>query len=926
MSPANGPLVGRDRDVQLVRAIAAGPRGRSIILFGEAGIGKSALLDDAARTAESAGIRVIRSAGVQFAESVSFGGLSELLQPVETLTSELTDRDRQALSVAFGHSDGPAAESLVLANAVLSLLTLAAHGGSLLVLVDDLQWLDGPSALTLGLVARRLSGTGVGLLAASRVGAESYFEMGGLPEHELQPLDDLAAAELLRGHYPDMALRVQERLVAEAGGNPLALVELPAALSTAQRIGVEPLPALLPLSRRAQQLFTPRIAALPEESRLALLIAALLVTGDIQLLQEVLSESGFTPGGLDDLSAAERAQLVRIDDNAGRVVFRHPIVRAAIVDYCGSGERRRAHQVLAAALADQPDRRAWHLARAANGPDEQVASLLAESAHRMLRRGDSVGAVSALVRAADLSPAPSSRSRRLAQAAYIAGDVTGELQRAPQLLAQAAQADPRSDVGFESAVAAAFVLIIGDGDLATAHRLLVSTIEASERDAGDPTLIDALWTLALVSFFGGGADIWAPFETALARLPEVPLFLSLCARTFADPVRRGEAALPELISAIDQLAAETDPVAIVRIGTAAVYMERLADCRAALWRVIRDGRQGGAVASSIYTLLLMGVDDVHTGLWQEGESLIDEGLALCEQHGYQLFSWPGRYGKALLAAARGDEAVRHGLTTQMMAWAAPRGVRAVQEYAWHAQALAALGRGDYDYAFQQAATISPAGTFASHTPNALWVAIDLLEAAARSGRQEEVAAHAEAMHEARVGALSPRFAAIEHAASALSATGLEAYRHFQDALAVPGAEKWAFDRARIELLYGERLRRDQALVRARTHLTSALDTFDRLGANPWADRAASELRAAGLRHAKGPPSSDAPAAVLTGREYEIAELAASGLSNKEIGERLFLSHRTVSDHLHKIFPKLGITTRAALRDALAPRTEPGQDR
>jgi DNA-binding CsgD family transcriptional regulator len=915
-------LIGRDDDLRLVRSFAAAPATRFLLVHGSTGLGKTSLLDEAARTGRSAGCAVLRAAGVQFAETVSFGGLHQLLQPLQDRTGQLSDSHRRAVSVALGQAEGPAADRLVLASAVLSLLHLAAAERPVLLAVDDLHWLDRASALTFGLVARRLTGTRIGLLAASRWSADSHAEVTGLPDHELDPLSDQAAADLLDDRFSELAPQVRRRVLAEAAGNPMALLELPAALTRSQRTGADALPAFLPLGRRIQLLYVPRIAALPGPTRQALLLAALEETGELAVIERLLRESGEVPGGLGDLVPAERDELVRIDEAVGRLVFRHPLVRSIAVELSTSDDRRRAHRVLAAVLTDQPDRRAWHLAAAAGEPDEEVACLLASEAHRTLQRGDPVGAVAALTRAADLSPRALDRATRLAEAAYIAGDVTGELRRAPELLAAATRADPRPSGSLRAAVAASFVLLNDDGDVTTAHRLLVGAIETGEHgyDAGDDGLIEALWTLLMVCWFGGGVELWAPFHQAVARLkPRAPQFLSLCARTFADPAWAGAAAVPELIAAMADLHTETDPVVIVRIGIAAAYAERLTDCREALWRVIRHGRQGGAVTSAIYALLLMGADDVRTGLWDEADALIGEGLALCEAHGYKLLTWPARYGQALLAAARGDEDANRALTSQMMRWSVPRGVRAIQEYALHARALAALGRGDFEDAYRQAAAISPPGVLASHAPNALWAALDLAEACARSGRVDDAAAHAAVLREAGAAELSPRFAATERAAAALGATGERAATLFEEALAVPGGERWAFDRARIQLLFGERLRRDQALTRARGHLTAALGTFSDLGARPWAARAASELRATGL---PGQRASDVPATgvggrgALTAREREIASLAAGGLSNKQIAERLFLSARTVSDHLHKIFPKLGIASRAALRDAL----------
>lgn len=923
-------LIGREADIGVLRPIASAPGGEALIVTGGPGVGKSALLNEAAVIAHTAGHLVIRAAGVEFAVKVSFGGLNQLLLPLQPLAGRMDASFRDALSAVFGGSRGPGTDLLAITSAALSLLRLAADRQRVLLVVDDVHWLDRPSTVILGLLARRLAGTGIGLLAAARSGTDGYFDTTGLPAHELHPISGKAAADLLDSRFPGLAPQVQRRLLAEAAGNPLALLELPAALTGGQRAGVAALPPVLPVGRRGQQLFASRIVGLPRRARHALLMLALEETGGLRGIDELLQSTAPGQRGIDDLAPAERADLVRVDESAGEVVFRHPLIRSAVVELSASDDRRRAHQALASALAGQPDRQAWHLAYAATGPDSKVASLLASAAYRNLHRGDATGAVTALIRAADLSPGPSDRARRLAEAAYIAGDVTGELRRAPQLLATATRADPKLGGTLRAAVAGSFVLLNGDGDVVTAHRLLAAAVEAGDHgyDAGDSTLIEAMWTLLMVCWFSGSPESWVPFHAALARLrPAAPSFLSLAAKTFADPASTGAAAASDLSSAIRDLAAETDPAAIVRTAIAAAYAERVTECREALWRVIGDGRQGGAIASAINALLLIGVEDVLTGLWDEADALLSEGVALCEAHGYQLVAWPARYGQAMLAAARGQQEASGRLADQMMNWAVPRGVRPVQQYAHHARALAALSRGDFEEAYHQAAAVSRPGTLASHTPNALRAALDMVEAAARSGRPDEAAAHAEAMRKAGIDSLSPRFAAVGHAAAGLAETGEKAWRRFEQALAVPGSERWVFDRARIQLLYGERLRRDQAPARARGQLTAALDTFGQLGAQPWAARAQNELRAAGLPRARsgGASGSTAGPRALTVREREIALLAATGLTNKQIAERLYLSPRTVSDHLHKVFPKLGVTSRAALRDALREGAEPGMN-
>jgi DNA-binding CsgD family transcriptional regulator len=372
-------------------------------------------------------------------------------------------------------------------------------------------------------------------------------------------------------------------------------------------------------------------------------------------------------------------------------------------------------------------------------------------------------------------------------------------------------------------------------------------------------------------------------------------------------------ALPELDAAVATLRDEIDPVRIMRLGIAAGFVDRLSGCREALRRVVRQGRDSGGLILAVDAMFLLASDAFTTGDWNEVLRLADEGIELCETHGYPVLAWSGFAQKALVAAARGHDDEMRALTDTMIGWAAPRGVRSVQLLALHARALGALGRGDFEGAYHHAAAISPAGQLAPHVPHALWLVMDLVEAAVRTGRHAAAAAHVAAAREANIPKVSSRLGLLTFGAAAIAAPDDEVRMCCEVALGVSGGDRWPFDLARVQLLCGERLRRAQATSEAREHLTAARDTFERLGARPWAARAANELRATGV--STGRPDALGPGS-LTPQELEIARLAAAGLTNKEIGERLFLSHRTVGTHLYQLFPKLGITSRAALRDAL----------
>jgi hypothetical protein len=320
------PLVGRDHDLGLVRGFIdeAMVSGGALLLSGDAGVGKTVLLDAAAERAHGAGMRVVRAAGVEFESTITFAGLHQVLQPLLAGLDQLTDPYRTALSVALGLDQGAPSDQLLVSNAALTLLVQAAVERSLLVIVDDLPWLDRASAVVLGFVARRLAGSRVGFLGAYRSGEGSFFERGGVPLHHVQPLDTTAAAALLQARSPSLAPRVRERLLTEAQGNPLALLELPVALSGPQRSGTA-VPELLPLSSRLQAVFASRVESLPAATRLLLLYAVLDGTGDLHVLTS--AASGRT--GMEDLAHAERAGLVYVDAATGRLAFRHPLTRGS---------------------------------------------------------------------------------------------------------------------------------------------------------------------------------------------------------------------------------------------------------------------------------------------------------------------------------------------------------------------------------------------------------------------------------------------------------------------------------------------------------------------------------------------------------------------------------------------------------------------
>jgi DNA-binding CsgD family transcriptional regulator/tetratricopeptide (TPR) repeat protein len=873
---------------------------------GDPGTGKTALLQAAAAEASDRGVRVLLATGAEFEADMAFAGLHQALDPLFGEFSALEPVHELALRATLGFDEAARQDQLIVANAALTLLRRAAAGGGLLLVVDDIHWLDRSSAKILGFVARRVSGTRVALLGATRSGEDSFFDRAELPDVELLPLSHESSRLLLDRQFPRLTAGVRRRVLEEAQGNPLALLELPAALERSGVHGSGDAPAVLPMTRRLQGLFASRIAGLPPATRRQLLLAALDRSGSLKILH----------AGLDDLVAAEVAGLVQVDPDHPRLAFRHPLIRSAVVELATNAQRREAHRELARLLGDQPDRNAWHLGAATLGLDESVAQLLEEAARRIRRRGDAVGAIAFLTRASELSPAGPDQARRLSEAAYVAADVAGEIRDLPRLLDAARRADPNVGGSLETAVAAHFALLNGDGDVDTAHRLLVGAIQ--EHRTVDATLEDALRILIRLCYFGGRADLWTPFYDALGRFgTTVPPDLRLSSRTLSDPARTAASVLPDLDAAIATLPGETDPLRIDRISAAAVHVDRLEGCREALWRVVADGRRGGAVASAMAALILLARDDLLTGRWDEAELLTEELIDLSDAHDYRIRVWHGRSLQAMIAAGRGQFERAHALADEILRWTTPRRVRSLQCCAWQAKALASAGSGDFDEAFRQASSVSPAGTLASHVPHALWGILDVVEAAVRTGRVAEASAHVQVAHAADLPALSPRLALVTLGAAAIAASGADWVPLFEQALGTPSIDRWPFDLARVQLAFGERLRRSQATRESRLHLAAALDSFERLGAEPWAGRARAELRSTGQSKPRGEHRDPD---LLTPKEREIAMLAAAGLTNKQIGERLFVSHRTVGFHLHRVFPKLGVSSRAALRDALAAQS------
>ena len=914
-------LFGRSVELERISRFvdAAQHGGDTRLVRGEPGVGKSVLLAAAADLAHAAGMRVLRASGSEFEADVSYSTLNQLLLPLRDELHRLPPGARDAMSVALGFGPGPPPGALLVCNAALSLVMAVADQTPVLLLVDDVQWVDRASAVVLGFMARRVEGHPIGLVMSCRTGGESFLDRRGLTDVVVQPLDREASEQLVDARFPDLPPRTRQRLLDLAQGNPLALVELPATLTGPTAHSVDQ-PDVVPLSDRLQALFASRIADLPDATRRLLLVTAFEGAGDVRVLREVPGERP----GLGDLAPAERAGLVHIDDTAARITFRHPLIRSAIVAMSTHEERRHAHLVLADALRGDQERQAWHLAAAAAGPDGAVADLLDRVAHRNMLRGDALGAVSALVRAAELSTTTAARGRRLAEAAYIGAEAGGAVDDPQTLLADARRASPDPTGSLHAANAAAFLMLSSDGDVHTAHRLLVGAIETTDHGyrADDTALVEAMHTLLLLSWYAGTPAHWEPFFRALRKLtPAPPGLLALASKTFPDPVRTGAVAMSEIEGILATLPDEDDPSRIIRIGTASVYLDRLADNRESHWRLVHRGRDGGAPRRHIGALMHLCLVDYLTGRWDEADELAREGQRVCSTTGFSFFAWYFLYNRALIAAGRGHADEAYALADEITHWATPRGVTSAARFAHHPRTLAAAAQGDFDAAFRHAAALSPPGVLAAYVPHCTWVMFDLVEAALRIGRTAEARAHLDALQSADVAALSPRMELIQRGVDALVLGDETADARLEALLTRPATDRWLFEACRIRLAFAERLRRQKAFHRARRHLLDARTGFAAMGAQPWLTRTHHELRATGYRPADEP--SDAFMTV-TAQELEVAHLAASGLTNRQIAERLYLSHRTVGAHLYRVFPKLGVSSRAGLRDALS--AHPGLDR
>lgn len=901
-------VVGRESELAAISEFLANSAvsGDARLLIGPAGVGKTRLLEEARSMAVARGYRVVAVSGVEFEATLSYAGLNRLLAPLRPEFELLDPAHAEALSVALGYAAGLPPLPMLVYGATQALLEGVARQQPLAVIADDLAWLDEASIKALAFVAQRVAGTRIAFLAASRDLKPVALNRSSLTKLAVQPLSDAQSETLLTQAHPQLSPAARHRILQHAQGNPLALLELGNAMRhrpDSTGAGLDH----IPLTDRLKESFAVRISDLADPTRRHLLLIALDGREDLDMLRDLAIN-------FDELLPAERAGLIAVDHTQMSIRFAHPIIRAAVIEESSSEERRAAHLAIADALTDEPSRRAWHLADAAIDVDQDTADLLEQCAHEALRRGDAYGCARAFTRAARLTPVLADRRRRLAQAAFLEAEVIGESSDATHHLEDFRNLPGRGTGSLHAAIATAVVYADTGGDCGSAVCLMENAINESphEWNAHDEELTEAFYSWFTMCWQAGVPAYWDRYFAAQQKLkPSCPQPLSMLANAFADPARHGAGVREQLQHLIDTQLADSDPLTVVRLDTAAIYLDLLPAARHPTWRLIEDGRHGHAQRLYFQALLLQCLDDYTSCHWSRARELADEGLT-ASRNTAETTSWYFIYAEALLAAVRGDVTEASKWASELERSTLSREAFGIHRLSRLVRTLIAQAQHDWESAYRHAAALSAPGTFERYVPEALWVAYDLVESALRTGRRDEAAAHATVMQESNFAGISPRLGLLAGGAAALVDQTAQALTTFDQALGAVEPATWPFDYARVQLAYGSRLRRHLRLKEAREVLHAALATFESIGAGPWAVRARNELRAARdkLDGHEARPS-------LTPQEWTIAELAAGGLSNKEIGAQLYLSPRTVGGHLYRIYPKLGITTRAALRDAIS---------
>ena len=895
-------LVGRSHECaaidRLLEDAAAGQSG-SLVVRGEAGMGKSAMLAYATERADA--IRVLRATGVEAEADLAFAGLHGLMWPIADRLPQLPEPQRDALAAALGVAAGEGRDRFLVCAGALSLLAAAAEDGPILCAIDDAQWLDVPSADALTFVARRLVAEGVVIVFGAREDEARRFDAPGLAELEVAGLDRASALALLARSAPDAADSARERLLAEANGNPLALLELPAGLSARQLKGQARLPETLPLTARLRAAFAQRVETLPESTRDALLIASMEDMGELAVTVRAAKTLGLAPDALDP---AEEAGLIR--SGGGVIAFRHPLVRAVVRDAAPPSRRQRAHTALAGALDDEQhaDRALWHRAMATPIPDERIAAALEGSARQSQLRGGHASAATAFERAAELSAADTSRATRLAAAAEAAW-AAGQADRARGLLGRSL---PLADRPQRARLLYLRGVIEGQsGWLLDGVQTLKQAIALAE---------DASLKIEMLREACSMANQAGAYDDAIAlglHAEEVAcrgdadrftvVTVTALAAELAGDYSRGAPLTAEAVELAERL---DDPQCLIWAAYSTARESTLGAGLSYATRAVDIARERAVLTTLPFALQVQGAALIGQSRFDLAYATAEEGRRLAvDVHQPWAAAW-NVVNLAVVAAVRGAEEQTLQHVEELRALVATSGASSVGCHVGRALGLLELGLGRPARALEHQLVMIAAARPESN-PLFIFGVPDAVEAAVRCDRFEAVADHLNRFERwVQRFPNSVRLALLERCRALTDDAGAEA--HFERARELAGPLS-PFDRARTELLYDEWLRRHRRRVDARGHLRVALELFQQLAVLPWESRARSELRASGESARK---RDDSTRDRLTPQELQIARLVASGKSNPDVAAQLFLSPRTIDYHLRKVFSKLEIASRTDL--------------
>ena len=905
--------------LELDRLLEAMHTGQSavLVLRGEAGIGKTALLEYTAERAE--GCRVLHAVGVESEMELAFAGLQQLCAPMLDRLEQLPGPQRDALGTAFGLRTGEPPDRFLVGLAVLSLLAeVAEEEPPLVCLVDDAQWLDRVSAQTLAFVARRLLAERVGLVFAVRAASDEH-ELAGLPEQVVGGLSDGDARALLDSATGRLDERVRDRIVAETRGNPLALLELPRGLTPAELAGGFARPDASPLASQIEQSFLRQLQPLPVETRLLLLTAAAEPVGDVTSLWRAVERLGI---GADAAAPAEAAGLIEF---GARVRFRHPLVRSAAYRAGGVGDLQEVHRALADVTDPDldPDRRAWHRAHAAVGPDEEIAAELERSAGRAQARGGLAAAAAFLERAAMLTTEPAHRARRALTAAQ-AKHQAGAPDAALELLATA-KAGPLDELGRARVelLGAQIAFAVRRGRDAPPLLLRAAQhLEPLDLRLARDTYLDAFAAATFAGRLASGGGMLEVAQGALAAPPSLqpPLAADLLLDGLALRTTQSHAAgAPVLREALNAFCSERLPndEAIrwfwlaCHVAATDLWDDEIWDALSA--RQVQLARDAGALTVLPIALVTRIALHLIAGESAAAASLVEELAAILEATG----SYLAPYGAVFLAAWCGHEAEASELIEASMSVVVARGEGlGLSSIEW-ASAMLYNGLRRYEDARAAAQQVREY----PHDRMFSWVLPEFIEAAARSGRAEGADDALKRLAESTRASGTDWALGIEARSRALLSDGEAAEYLYREAIQRLGRTRIRFELARAHLLYGEWLRRENRRIDARERLRTAHEMFSTMGAEAFAERAARELLATGEKARKRTADTRDQ---LTAQETQIAELARDGHSNPEIGAQLFISPRTVEYHLHKVFTKLEISSRNELQRVLPSEAREAQ--